>query len=104
MDFKEIIPVWLIELRLKAKLSQEELAAEIGVSRSAIRGWETGEYLPNAYALIRLSDFYGVSVDFILGRDEMDTLYVGNVSMEFTMVISELIRLFGKRQTDLPPM
>ncbi len=40
MDFKEIIPVWLIELRLKAKLSQEELAAEIGVSRSAIRGWE----------------------------------------------------------------
>ena len=86
----------LIQLRTEAKLSQNELAEKLGVSRSAIRGWEIGETLPGAKPLMILADYYGVSVDYILGREDMEKLYVGHLSTRLVILIRELIREMSK--------
>ena len=86
----------LIQLRMEARLSQNELAERLGVSRSAIRGWEIGETLPGARPLMILADYYGVSVDYILGREEMEKLYVGHLSTRLILLIKELIREMSK--------
>lgn len=54
------------ELRIKSGLMQEELAEIIGVSQSAVSGWETGAYLPTTSKLRILADTLGCSVEDIL--------------------------------------
>ena len=52
------------ELRKARKLSQEELADRLGVSRQAISRWELGATLPDVPNLLKLSDLFGVSTDY----------------------------------------
>lgn len=56
----------LTELRKNAGLSQEDVAAKLGVSRQAVSKWECGEASPDMDNLIALSQLYDVSVDEIL--------------------------------------
>ena len=62
----------LMDLRKKAAMSQEELADRLGVSRQAISRWELGSTLPDAANLLKLSDLFGVSIDYLL-HDEYET-------------------------------
>ena len=63
MDTKEI----LRELRVKKGLSQDELAAQVYVTRQAVSRWETGETTPNVETLKLLSRLYDVSINTLLG-------------------------------------
>lgn len=56
----------LVELRKKNNLSQEELAARIGVSRQAVSKWERAEASPDTDNLILLARLYRVSLDELL--------------------------------------
>ncbi len=60
----------LKEIRRTVGLNQAELAACIGVSRSAIAMWESGASQPDLEKLSKLSDVLGVSVERLLGREE----------------------------------
>ncbi len=61
----------LASLRRAKGLSQEELAASLGLSRQAISNWERGESAPDTDNLIALSRFYGVSLDELVSRSEI---------------------------------
>ena len=61
----------LYEYRKKMGLSQEELAAKIGVSRQAVSKWERAEASPDTDNLIELAKVYGLSLDELLkGKEE----------------------------------
>lgn len=60
-------------LRKEQNLPQEKTAAEIGVGFSTYRRYETGERVPDADVLIRIADFYGVTLDYLVGRSEKRT-------------------------------
>lgn len=63
METKNII----FELRTKNKLSQNELAEKLYVTRQAVSRWETGETVPNAETLKLLSKLFDVSINTLLG-------------------------------------
>lgn len=56
----------LVQLRKQNGLSQEELAARIGISRQAVSKWERAEASPDTDNLILLARLYGVSLDELL--------------------------------------
>ena len=56
----------LVALRRERGLSQEDLAARLGVSRQAISKWERAESSPDTDNLIALARLYGVSLDALL--------------------------------------
>ena len=60
----------LIDLRTDKGLSQKDLAKKINVSGSAIGYWETGTNEPKATYLSRLSEFFEVSTDYLLGLED----------------------------------
>lgn len=61
----------LADLRRKAGLSQEALAAKLGVSRQAVSKWERSEASPDTDNLIALASLYSVTLDELLyGKDE----------------------------------
>ena len=61
----------LYSLRKNRGLSQEQLAEELGVSRQAISKWESGTAFPESEKLIALSEYFGVSTDYLL-KDDAD--------------------------------
>lgn len=57
-------------LRRKSGLSQEQLAEIIGVSRQAISKWEGGSSVPESEKLIAISEYFNVTLDYLLKEDD----------------------------------
>ena len=53
-------------LRKSKGISQEELADKVGVSRQAVSKWESEQSTPDLEKIIIMSDFFGVTTDYIL--------------------------------------
>lgn len=60
----------LQELRKKAGYSQEQVAEKLGISRQAISKWESGQGKPEIDNIVRLTEIYEVSADYILLGNE----------------------------------
>ena len=69
------------ELRKEKGLKQTELAAILNVTQGALSSWETGRYDIGNDDLKKLADFFDVSADYILGRDDITKLsgYIGKI-------------------------
>ena len=58
------------DLREDKDISQKELAAILGMSQTGYSKYETGENDIPTHILLKLADFYGTSIDYILGRTD----------------------------------
>jgi transcriptional regulator with XRE-family HTH domain len=61
---------YILALREKNKLTQEEFAEKLFITRQAVSRWETGETVPNTEALKQISKIFGVSINAILGQPQ----------------------------------
>jgi len=61
----------LIQLRKKSGWSQEELAEQMNVTRQSVSKWEGAQSIPDLDKIIRLSELFGVSTDYLL-KDELE--------------------------------
>lgn len=66
----EIMGKRLKYLREKSGLQQKFVADKIGVKNNTLSGYESGNREPDSETLTRLADFYGVTTDYLLGRNE----------------------------------
>ena len=71
MQVKLTIGERLKDLRVEQKLTLEQLAAEVGISKSALGKYESdnGKDI-SPYSILLLADYYGVSCDYLMGRTE----------------------------------
>ena len=60
----------LYELRTKNKMTQDELAEKVFVTRQAVSRWENGETVPNSETLKLLSRIFNVSINTLLGSPQ----------------------------------
>lgn len=67
MDFSEKLQT----LRKNKGITQEELAEELFVSRTAVSKWESGRGYPNIESLKDISKFFSVSIDDLLSADKL---------------------------------
>ena len=60
----------LKEMRKKKGISQLRLATELNTTQNTISRYETGEREPGIDELIKIADYFNVSVDYLIGRTE----------------------------------
>ena len=71
----------LKELRISRGIQQKDLAAALSIGANTLSQYESGKREPDFDMLNRIADYFGVSVDYILGREEIkkspegDTLF-----------------------------
>lgn len=95
MDYEKIAK-FLVELRSGKKLTQEALAKVLCVDRGTISKWERAVYLPSVEMLVKISEFYGVTVNELVygARKNKDNAKdVDNVSIA---VMKENVRKVRK--------
>ena len=72
MEFKDRLK----ELRTSKGLSQVALADKLGVSKSTIGAYETGDRKPSYEAQEELADFFNVSIDYLRGIEDRSMYYL----------------------------
>ncbi len=60
----------LKELRTEKKITQLKLAMELNMSQNTISRYETGERQAGYAELIKIADYFDVSIDYLLGRTD----------------------------------
>lgn len=63
-------------LRLARNLSQVDLAQALGVTKQSISNWENNNIQPSIDMLVRLSQFFSVSTDVLLGLEQRQYLEI----------------------------
>lgn len=64
----------LRELRISRGISQKDLAKYFGMSSGNLCDWEKGRSEPDIAGLIRLANFFGESIDYLVGRVDEDMM------------------------------
>lgn len=64
----------IITHRKENNLSQEELAYQLGVSRQSVSKWENGQSIPDLDKILKLSEIFSVSTDYLLKDDIEESL------------------------------
>lgn len=70
----------ILNLRKQNSLSQEQLADKLGISRQSISKWESEQSVPELDKIVRLSEIFEVSTDYLLKNieDSLDEKYPNN--------------------------
>ena len=72
----------LTSLRKSMGLSQEELGAELKVSRQTISKWESAQSYPDFQRLVLLSDYFGLTLDELVRDVDVADVRAKNLSSE----------------------
>ena len=85
----------LRELRLARKMSQQRLAIELSMSQNTISRYENGEREPGIDELIRIADYFNVSLDYLLYGEKSRTLPLQKMSENRVQLLTDLAQEFA---------
>ena len=69
MDFAQRVT----QLRKNKHLTGEQLGNILGITKTGISYWENGRSVPDNEMLLKLADFFDVSIDYLLGKTDIET-------------------------------
>ena len=82
-------------LRESYELSQTKFAREIDFSQSAVSGWENGTREPGIEALIKISNYFNVSVDYLVGKPKANQEIKKSPVTSLSIKAKELLEIFN---------
>lgn len=88
----------LRELREVRNWSQTDLANRLKITRAAVNAWEMEVSNPSIAILIRLSDIFNVTTDYILGLNKKYCFNTANLSKNDIRLVCELIDSLSEKQ------
>ncbi len=91
----------LKELREKHKLTQKKLAEILDIPYTTLNGYERNAYQPNIETLIRMANYFCISLDELVGRDYQNTIDKSKLSELENELIQLLLELDENNQQRL---
>ena len=81
-------------LRTAHGITQVELAHRLGVSKQSVSNWESNNIQPSIELLEKIADLFGVTTDYLLGREDLQVLDVSGLTAQqvahLQMLVEEL--------------
>lgn len=72
----------LKELRYQKNITQQKLAIDFNLSQNTISKWELGQANPDIATLIKLADYFNVTIDYLVGRSEQPIFMKNRTQVE----------------------
>ena len=86
----------ILELRKQKNVTQDELAAELGVTAAAVSKWENNYTMPDVLMLCALADFFSVTTDELLGRfQQLKHAVIAAENAELGKKVADLAKRYG---------
>lgn len=96
MDFGQKLRL----LRLQAGLTQKQLGAMIGVTKSVISFYELQERSPSPAALVKIAAVFHVSTDYLLGLEAEKSINISGLNDEDVKVVKQMVDLLRKKNSE----
>ncbi|MBR6940533.1 MAG: helix-turn-helix transcriptional regulator, partial [Clostridia bacterium] len=77
----------LKKLRTEFKISQQQLADAIGVSQQSVNKYENQDVEPDISVLIKIADYFSVSVDYLIGRIPSHDFIVSSLTKDEKQIL-----------------
>ncbi len=84
----------LKELRKKKKLTQEQVAKRINLTKASISGYENNTITPPNDMIVKLALLYGVTTDYILGLDNNESIAISDLTNSQKEIVTMLVNEF----------
>ena len=84
------------KLRLARGINQVEFGKALGVSKQCVSNWENDNVMPSIEMLCKIADFFNVTTDYVLGRNEKTYIDVSGLTDEQISHISLIVSDFSK--------
>lgn len=89
----------ITKLRVDKGLSQTQLSQKLGVKRSIVSYYESGDRLPSYDVLIEMSRVFGVTLDYLVkGKDSLRIISVTGLQENEISIIMALVELLRNKQ------
>lgn len=88
----------LKELRLNAGLTQQQLATQLGVTKTVVSYYELHTRTPSPEILVKLAAIFHVSSDYLLGIERGKTIDVSGLDEQEITILITLVGLLRKKQ------
>ena len=85
-------------LRTGQKLSQRELAERLGVAKSVISYYESGDRYPSYDVLVKMAHLFHVTTDYLLDIEKVRMIDVSNLTDEKIDVVVNVIKAFENKK------
>ena len=85
-------------LRRDKHLTQAQVAKRISVTASMVSSYETDIRLPSYEVMLRIADLFGVSVDYLLGREEKRFLDISELTEEEATLVCDMVNILKRRK------
>jgi transcriptional regulator with XRE-family HTH domain len=89
----------LRQLRKDKHLTQAQVARRIGVTPSMVSSYETDIRLPSYDVLVRIADVFGVTVDYLLCRQDKRFLDISELNDEEAAVVCGMVEILKKKSS-----
>lgn len=87
----------LKNLRKQAGLTQQQLATQLGITKSVVSFYELQERSPSPEVLIKLTTIFHVSADYLLGLDTRETIDVSDLDEEDICAVRSIVERLRKK-------
>ena len=84
-------------LRTAKKMSQKDLADKVGVAKSVVSFYESGDRFPSYDVLIKISRIFNVTTDYLLDIERERMLNVSELSEDDIAVVTTVIEALKKK-------
>ena len=85
------------KLRTARGLNQVEFAKILGVSKQCVSNWENDNVMPSIDMLVKIADYFNVTTDFVLGRNDKTYINVSGLTDEqishISLIVSDISKL-----------
>jgi transcriptional regulator with XRE-family HTH domain len=90
------LPEKIKTLRDRKKMTQADLARELGITRASVNSWEMGLAVPSTALIVELSHLFHVSTDYLLGVEETASIKVDGLKTDEVAILVELVLTFKR--------
>lgn len=87
----------LKQLRKDKHLTQSQVAQRIGVTTSMVSSYETDIRLPSYEVMVRIADLFGVTVDYLLCRQDKRFLDISQLGEEEAALVCSMVELLKRK-------
>lgn len=87
----------LRQLRQAKHLTQAQVAARIGVTASMVSSYETDIRLPSFDVMVRIAGLFGVTVDYLLCREDKRFLDISGLTDAEASVVCDMVNILKQR-------
>ena len=91
--------VRLKHLRRDKHLTQVQVAERVGVTPAMVSAYESDLKVPSLETMIRLANLFGVTVDYLLCREDKRFLDISDLNDDEAMVICNMVEVLRKNKT-----